>query len=83
MNIPERLWFRFTHGGIDIKEVNGGKSVDPVVIRYKDLFFEIMLDSETGAPTGDFSWSDDPWMFHTSIREHLVAQEQTAVRERE
>ncbi len=73
MNILERLWFRFTHGGIDIREANGGKPVDTVVIRYKSIFFEIMLDAETGEPTGDFGWSEDPGMFHTPIREHYTA----------
>lgn len=57
---------------------NDGKSVNPIVIRYKDYFFEIMLDSETGEPTGDFSWSGDSGMFHTPVREHLVAKEQEA-----
>lgn len=76
MNILQRLLFKLKTGaGIEV--ANGGKPVDEIVIRYKDFFFGIMIDVETGEPTGDFGWSKDPGMFHKPIREHLIAKEQS------
>lgn len=59
--------------GIGMKVANGGNPVDELVIRYKDFYFGIMIDAESGEPTGDFGWSRDPMMFHAPIREHYVA----------
>lgn len=72
MNIFERLWFR-AKTGHDIKIANGGKPVEEVVIRYKDIYFTIDFDSETGEPTGDFGWSRDSGMTHIPVREFYTA----------
>ncbi len=54
--------------------VNRGKLVISLVIRYKELYFDIKLDAETGEPTGDFGWSRDPHMFpDVNINDFLVA----------
>lgn len=54
--------------------MNGGKPVQSVVIRYKDMYFEVSLDAETGEPTGDFAWSRDPHMFpDVNINDFLTA----------
>lgn len=56
--------------------VNDGKPVENKVIRYKDLYFEITLDAETGQPTGDFGWSRDPHMFpDVNINDFWTAHE--------
>ncbi len=58
--------------GITTRTINDGNPVDEVVIRYKDYYFGVMLDTESGEPTGDFSWSEDPTMFHAPLREHYI-----------
>lgn len=74
MNIIQRLWFRFTHGGADIRVDNNGNAVEEVVIRYKEYFFSIMIDAETGEPTGDFAWSTDSGLHPaTPIRDFYTA----------
>lgn len=60
--------------GTSMRVANDGKPIDEVVIRYKDYYFSVFLDVETGEPTGDFAWSEDATMFHTPIREHYVAK---------
>lgn len=64
------FWLKTGH---HMEVLNDGKPVEPVVIRYKDYFFEVMMDAETGEPTGDFGWSEDAGMFHVPIREHYTA----------
>jgi hypothetical protein len=55
--------------GAKVEIANDGKPIDQVTIRYKNLYFFVDIDSESGEPTGDFSWSDDPTMNPTvSIR---------------
>jgi len=73
MNVFERLFFRFRTGH-SIRVLNNGKPVDTVVIRYKEFYFGITIDDESGEPTGDFSWSRDPMMFpDTLVRDYLTA----------
>lgn len=60
--------------GTGLRIVNDGKAVDELVIRYKEFYFSIMLDEETGKPTGDFTWSTDYGMFPTTpVRDHYKA----------
>jgi len=60
-------------GDLPIYEANGGMPVDPIVIRYKDFFFEIDFDVATGLPTGDFGWTRDSPITHVPIREFYIA----------
>lgn len=53
---------------------NDGKPVEEIVIRYKDLFFMIMLDAESGEPTGGFGWSQGDAITHTPAREFYTAK---------
>ena len=73
MNIFERLFFKFRTGhGIEV--VNNGKPVNEVVIKYKEFYFSIMVDDESGEPTNNFYWSRDPMIFsNTPVREYLEA----------
>lgn len=64
------FWLRTGHV---LRVANDGNPVDQVVIKYQDIYFEIMIDCESGDPTGDFGWSRDPMMSHVPIREHYVA----------
>lgn len=57
-----------------IYEANDGKPIEEVVIRYKDFFFVIDFDVETGEPTGEFCWSEGTAMTHTPIREFYTAR---------
>lgn len=59
--------------GHDLVIENDGKPVDPIVIRYKEFFFEIMIDAETGEPTGSFGWFKDSLMTHVPVREFYIA----------
>jgi hypothetical protein len=45
-----------------LTNLKDGKAIESVVIRYKDLYFDIDLDAETKEPTGGFGWSHDPTM---------------------
>ena len=56
------FWLRT---GIKIKDLS---DAEDVVIRYKDLYFMVTVDVDTGEPTGDFAWSDS-LPAHTLIRE--------------
>lgn len=60
--------------GIHMEVANNGRSVEEIAIRYKEFYFGIMLDAETGEPTGNFGWSRDATMFQAPIREHYVAE---------
>ncbi len=59
--LDEKLFFLRT--GSKLKIVNEGKEIEHLVISYKGIYFGIMLDAETGEPTGDFGWSEDYSMF--------------------
>lgn len=60
--------------GTPVVIANNGKPIDEITIRYKDYYFFIDLDAETGEPTGGFGWSEDPTMNPTvPIRDILVA----------
>lgn len=61
--------------GTKIEIANDGKPVEPVVIRFKDYYIEILLDAETGEPCG-WGWSEDPGMSHVPIREHYIARQE-------
>ena len=59
--------------GIKTEVANDGKPVEEVVIRYKDFYFTILLDAESGEPTGNFGWSEGNPMTHVPIREFYTA----------
>lgn len=60
--------------GTPVVIANDGKPIDEITIRYKDYYFFIDLDAETGEPTGGFGWSEDPSMNPTVlVRDILVA----------
>lgn len=64
--------------GASVHTVNNGNLINSVVIRYKDLYFDITVDAETQLPTGDFGWSTDPTMNPTvAIRDIWVASPPT------
>jgi hypothetical protein len=69
--------------GARIEIVNDGKPVEPIVIRYKDFFFEIMMDAETGEPTGDFGWTHGTPITHVPIREFYTATRVNPLKENE
>ena len=69
--IKSRLFWLRT--GIDVKVANEGNPIDQVVIRYKNFFFMIDIDVESGEPTGDFGWSEGTPMTPVPIREHYKA----------
>jgi hypothetical protein len=64
------FWLRTGYG---TKVLNNGKPIEEVVIRFKDFFFMIHIDVESGKPTGDFGWSEGTPMTHTPIKEHYKA----------
>lgn len=59
--------------GTSIRVANGGKPIDQVVIRYRDFYFMIDIDVESGDPTGDFGWSEGQAMTPVPAREFYVA----------
>ena len=60
--------------GVPVRIANGGKPIDVVTIRYKDFYFFVDIDVESGEPTGSFGWSEDPTMNPTvPIREIWTA----------
>lgn len=73
--IERTYWLRT---GQTMKIANAGHPVDEIVIRYEDYYFSIMLDAESGEPTGDFYWSADPLMSHVLVRERYVAKKERA-----
>lgn len=73
-----RNWFTekmfWLRTGTLIHIANDGKPIEQITIRYKDLYFFIDLDEESGEPTGDFGWATDPTMNPTVlIRDIWVA----------
>ena len=72
MSIIEKLFFKMKTG-YDIRQLNNGKPVEQLVIRYKDMYFDITLDAKTGKPTGDFAWSNDLFMHNVKVRDIYVA----------
>lgn len=76
MSIKSKLqdWLFTAKTGIRTETLNGGKPVDEIVIRYKNLYFGITVDVETGEPTGDFNWADNESVFHVPVREMYVAR---------
>lgn len=59
--------------GTRMELANGGKPIDELVIRYKDIFFNIDIDYESGLPTGEFSWTQGTPITHTPIRDFYTA----------
>lgn len=55
--------------GVPIRTINNGKPVDAVVVHLDNFYFEVMVDVESGYPTGDFSWSTDPTVFDKPVRD--------------
>ena len=53
---------------------NNGECVEEVIIRYKDLFFSVMIDSKSGLPTGSFGWSKETPITNTPIKEFYTAE---------
>lgn len=64
------FWLRT---GARIEVANDGKPIDQIVIRYKDYFFMIDIDEESGEPTGGFGWSHGTAMTPVPIREFYTA----------
>lgn len=71
--IKNKLFWLKTGAKIEVE--NSGKPIEEVVIRYKDLYFIIVLDDETGIPINGtpFSWASSP-MTHVPIREFYIAK---------
>jgi len=69
----EKIKF-FLKTGISTKTLNEGKPVEEIVIRFKDYYLSIMIDAETGEPTGDFSWTDNESVFDVLLREMYEAK---------
>lgn len=62
-------------GDTPIYEANDGKPIEQITIKYKQYYFFIDLDGETGEPTGGFGWSNDPSMNPTvEVRDILIAE---------
>lgn len=59
--------------GNTIRMVNDGEPVEPVVIRYKEFYIELLVDTQTGEPRS-FGWSTDATMSPVPIREHYIAE---------
>jgi hypothetical protein len=59
--------------GTKIEVANEGKPIEQVVIRYKDFYFMIDIDVESGEPTGDFGWSEGQAMTPVPVREFYIA----------
>ncbi len=71
MNWLQRKLYKVKTGA-DIKIANDGKPIEQLVIKYKDFYFGIDIDVESGEPTGDFGWSNDAMMFpSTPVRHYL------------
>lgn len=71
-----KIGFKLGHPTAPWELINDGKPVQSLVIRYKDLYFDVKLDAETGEPTGDFGWSRDPHMFpDVNINDFWTAHE--------
>lgn len=70
--LEENLFFLKT--GSRLKIANDGKPVDEVIIRYKDYYFSIMTDCETGDPTGYFGWTHGSPVTHVPIRDFYTAK---------
>jgi len=72
-----RNWFAskwyWLKTGDELKIANGGKPIEEIVIRYKNFYFMIDMDVETGDPTGDFCWSQGTAMTRMPIREFYTA----------
>jgi hypothetical protein len=71
-NWSERKMF-WVKTGTRMELENDGKPVDELVIRYKDFFFNIMIDCETGEPTGSFGWTQGTPITHTPVRDFYIA----------
>ena len=79
--LEEKLFFLKTGSNLHI--ANNGNPVDEVVIRYKDFYFTVMIDIESGEPTGDFGWTHGSPMTHTPIREFYTAVRDTPTNSKE
>lgn len=60
--------------GTPVKMANNLNPIEQVTIRYKDFYFFVDIDVESGEPTGSFGWSEDPTMNPTTtLREIWTA----------
>jgi len=57
-----RDWLLGLKTGASIRVLNDGKPMEVVTIRYKDFYFFVDIDVDSGKPTGGFGWSEDPTM---------------------
>lgn len=71
-NWIESKWFSLQTGA-RVEIANDGKPIEQVVIRYKDFFFEIDFDVESGEPTGGFGWTHGSPITNVPIREFYTA----------
>lgn len=74
MSIKGKLqdWLLTAKTGVITKTID--KPIEELVIRYKDLYFCVDIDVESGEPTGDFTWAHDSNMFHVPVRDMYVAR---------
>lgn len=56
--------------GAKIRTANDGNPIDELTIHHEGFCFMVDIDVASGEPTGEFSWSHDPTMSHTPLREH-------------
>jgi hypothetical protein len=59
--------------GSKLEIANDGKPVEEVVIRYKDYFFMVDIDAESGEPTGGFGWNKGNPITPVPVREFYTA----------
>lgn len=65
--------------GVPVRTANDGKPIEQITILYKSYYLFVDFDAESGKPTGDFGWSEDPTMNPTApIRNILVAKEKVS-----
>lgn len=70
MNWLQRKLF-WVKTGKSIEMVNDGNPVEEYVIRFKDIFINVLID-ENGQPVS-LSWANDGTMLPTPIREFWTA----------
>ena len=70
-SIERKLFYLKTGTRMELE--NNSNPVEELVIRYKDYFFNIMLDVESGEPTGSFGWTQGTPITDTPIRDFYTA----------
>lgn len=55
--LPEKIFLRLL--GYKTTIANEGRPVEDLVIKHRDIYMSILLDGETGEPTGHLSWTKE------------------------